>query len=1199
MKMSSRHIARTVGCFLAAFSLAHSALAQETLQEFKFQDYINRDWKSEFVSFPVAANINGRTDLTLLGPDNKPLPYQWRQREDGKDTITFQADVPKNSSSAYRLQKGTPATDTDLKIQEDAQTLRITNARTGITIRKALTGNQGPIAGVLMGSGQWVGDSTITFKKPVESYSVKLLARGPVQAEAVCEISLGAGALWRLRFRLQAGEPAVLVTESHNLKQENLWTLDLSANLAPNKIFGRYGRIASINGVQHGSGDLTTWNAFDTGDQEPVWFLEPWLHWSARDRQGNWFGIYKDSDADMLVLGALRPSVWLDPKKQNWDNANVKVVARGDKIVGDFPLTEGTRAWMIGTFPKAESMKQLGVKLDGYPDAPLPQQTLIKHTDFPLDMVKDYQLTWQALEPKRPCLLVNAEDVARLKASFKPDDALRDRLVNTPINFYNVEPPIRYFLATGDEKLGRKLAEAALQWTQIAVDMLVLQQRQMTLGYSPHHMTSILAAVNLVDAAWNGMTPEERTRVQAQMAFLGYTVMRDDFSSSERGYNGLPNMITAVASYRTCIGSLIATHPMAKTWVNTGLTEAKNELIYWSDENGGCLEAPHYAMASYDFMTGQFLMAHNAGFDNTIFDPKMKKIAEWFAQIQTPPDPRAGNERHQPPIGNTWWNEPTGAFGINARIWKTKDPEFAKEMQWMHLQQGSPEIAGTGGFGPALSGYRSILVDNTIPPKKPNYTSAFFPKTGIMLRNGVSDRETQLHMIQGDHRSHYDIDSGSITFWGKGRPISTDWGYTGGGSRAEHSMLDTQGAGTMYVKNHATSQHFDYVSGTSGIWHRRIMFVKAGDPLGPTYFVIRDTMDAPAPATWRFWCMANDITVNGDSALVNGPDDVDTDIFPSSPESLNLTTQTRIGEPQGQVDKKQFGPLKIPQTALVATTKKGRQYGFLIYPRLKTQKAPEVTRLAGGKVFKITHEAGTDYIFLGDEPFKFNEDGIEFEGISGLVKTRGNKSYLELGGGGRLSAGGNTITKKAIPGVDGKENNNIIKYGDFEGDNIPKFNSSRYNASVFEGNPVPGDTQHQGKRVLKIEYNPDGAGSGAVTLPLPIYVDHRTSYRMSFDAYATGEDMGVSNGGYCYTADKPGVNIVLPSTNVAGYGLDAPVPKGGGWKHFEKVIGASDSDLKDKWYPGTASAGYGFWIGGKGTLYLDNLKVEPVKDEEE
>lgn len=999
----------------------HALAAAPIVQEFKLQDFIARDWKNELVSYPAAANVNERARLALVGPDGRTIPYQWRRREDGKNALTFQANVPKNGARTYRLQRGNPATESDLLVEEDAHTLWITNARTGIAIRKTLKGNKGPIAGVALASGKWIGDSTINLGKPVENYSVKILARGPVQAEALCEVSLGEGTVWRLRFRLQAGEPVVLVTESYNLKKNNLWTLNFSANFSPNKIFGRYGRTTTVDGRRYYSGEMSVWNVPETGDGEPLWFLEPWLHWSLRDRQGNWFGLFEEEDAEMLAMGALRPSLWIDPKKRNSDNGHVEVVTRGDKIVTDLSLAEGARAWMLGAFPKTESMQGMGVKSDTYPKAPLPQQSLIKHGDFPLDMVKDYQLVWQAAEPKRPCLLITAEDVARLKASFKADEAQRNYLVNTALSFYNVDPPIRYFLATGDEKLGRKLATSAMEWTQYAVDMLVLQEGQVTLGYSPHHLTSILAAVNLIDAAWNGMTPQERARVQAQMAFLGYTVIRDDFSSPERGYHGLPNMTTAIAAYRTAIGSLLATHPQAKTWVATGLTESKNQLAHWSDENGGWLEAPHYAMASCDFMTGQFLMAYNAGFDNSLFDPKMKKMLEWFAQIQTPPDPRAGNERHQPAIGNTWWNEPTGEFGIIARLWKEKDPKFASEMQWMHLQQGSPEIPGTGGFGPALSGYRGLLVDNGITPKKPNYASTFFPRTGVMLRNCVDDRETQLHMIQGVHTSHYDQDSGSITLWGKGRPIATDWGYGGGASRAEHSMLDTAGAGIMHVKAFATSQHFDYVSGTCNIWHRRIVFVKDSDPMEPNYFVIRDTTDAPAPATWRLWCMANAIQVNDDSAVVDGLDDVATDIFPALPENLTLSTQTRTGEPLGQVNKKQFGPQQITQIALSATAKKGRHYGFLIYPRLKTQQAPKVARMAGGKVFQVVHETGTDYIFLGDEPFKFKGDGIEFEGISGLVKVRGDNTYLELGGGGRLSAGGNSITKEATPDVDSKE----------------------------------------------------------------------------------------------------------------------------------------------------------------------------------
>src|SRR5690606_17781589 len=130
-----------------------------------------------------------------------------------------------------------------------------------------------------------------------------------------------------------------------------------------------------------------------------------------------------------------------------------------------------------------------------------------------------------------------------------------------------------------------------------------------------------------------------------------------------------------------------------------GLAELKErQLDVWSDAKGGWLEAPHYAMVSYDHLLGALLMAYNAGFNQHLYDPKMKLVIEWLAKISTPPDAALSGHRHLPPIGATYMREPSGQFGIVARLWKDKDPEFASNMQWMFRQQGSHASAGVGGF---------------------------------------------------------------------------------------------------------------------------------------------------------------------------------------------------------------------------------------------------------------------------------------------------------------------------------------------------------------------------------------------------------------------------------------------------------------------------------------------------------------------
>src|SRR3970282_812373 len=105
------------------------------------------------------------------------------------------------------------------------------------------------------------------------------------------------------------------------------------------------------------------------------------------------------------------------------------------------------------------------------------------------------------------------------------------------------------------------------------------------------------------------------------------------------------------------------------------------------------------------------------------------------------------------------------------------------------------------GSYPALSGYRPLLLDPTIPEEVPSYGSELFPKTGVIVRTGFpGPRETSLYMIAGKHRSHYDLDSGSITFWGKGRILCEDFGYYGMAPSEDHSMVTSVAATANEMK---------------------------------------------------------------------------------------------------------------------------------------------------------------------------------------------------------------------------------------------------------------------------------------------------------------------------------------------------------------------------------------------------------------
>jgi hypothetical protein len=471
---------------------------------------------------------------------------------------------------------------------------------------------------------------------------------------------------------------------------------------------------------------------------------------------------------------------------------------------------------------------------------------------------------------------------------------------------------------------------------------------------------------------------------------------------------------------------LIPTHPRAAGWAERAMAELRDrQLATWSDENGGWREAPHYAMASYDCLVGCFLMAKNAGFGEPALDPRMRKIAEWFAKTSTPPDPALNGRRHLPPIGNTWVREGSGEFGLVSYLWRLRDPEFAAHMQWMHRQQGSLAVPGSGGFFPTLAGYRTLMRDEGIPVRAPNYGSELFPETGVVLRSGFpGPRETQLLLIAGRNHDHYDHDSGSFTLWGKGRVLADDFGYKGQAPGSEHSMLiapDAPDSALMRLTAFATTEHLDFVHGVKRAegrgtdigWDRRIVFVKSIDGTGSDYFVVRDSLAGAAPGAWRLWLTARAVEPAGPRVHVHGVDDVDLDVYFVRPERPAVTTDSRTQIAPGTASDGVFqNQVATTQTAIVVPAPAEGNIVTVLYPRMKAERPPTVTPLAGGAGVKVQSGGGRDYVFLTPSPMEYRDGDVTFHGTVGAVQQRGSRVVLSLGEAGTVKSGRHILESK-------------------------------------------------------------------------------------------------------------------------------------------------------------------------------------------
>ncbi len=984
----------------------------------RIRDYLNRDWRNEAVHYDLEFEKGAfpQAALSLVNGRGKSAPTQLESVtlfEDGSlksATLWFQASVGPFATETWALKAGKAEVKAPLTlVRESRGEIMLTNRQVGIALRKRLNRGQGPIARIRLSSGRWIGGSSLVLPNVPRDYQVEVLSRGPVFAELRCSVQLSKSSVWELRLRLQANEPVILVEEKGSIdkKSSSSFALNLSDKFAPHSLLYRTGKGRL--------GRNKTWT-IAAGE---VYTLEPWLYWWERERQGNCFSLY--NDVDLLSVAAGHAGDWVDPKLKRGiqQRPRFAVTHSAGTTRMKAPLTTGRRRWMISCLPQEPVLREFADEKHQFYSL-LPYRYLIKHGHLPLDLVKDYVYEWPQEEAQYPHLLFTQENVKRFQDSIVDQKVYLDAIpgivrVKQVLAHNRVDKAIATYFATGDARLGAYITDSVLRMLQHCVEYYT-HQPDIPYGCAPHHQRLLTGAMLLADAAlWGGhCTEEQRQRILAQAAFLGYTITRPEYWSPERGYAANPNMTTSVYGYITSIGCFLNTHPEAETWTARGLKELERQLNTWSDNNGGWLEAPHYAMVSFDPILSSFVMAQNAGLGDYLKNPKIKKVANWFSQISTPPDSRFLGYRHLPPLGNSYVQEPTGEFGLLAFLYRDTDPDFAAEMKWMHLQHKSWPTPGIGGAYPGFSGYRTILSDPAIEPKAPKWTSTLFPKTGVILRHGFPDpRESMLHMIAGSNHAHYDKDSGSITIWGKGRIIADDFGYQGYMPGDDHSMLVSPvapDASIMTVESLSTSADLDYVSARKRSWQRQIAFVKDADLKGPAYFVIRDTLAVAAPATWRLWLTGSDLRVKNKQALLVGNDDVDTDIFLGGIAAAP-TTDNRTRQCWGMDSKGRYGRLKVTQKGLKVTWQKARMITTLVYPRLKTGAPPAVRFSEDGKQLTVTHNRGTDVILLGREPFTYEKDDLSFHGTAALVKKRGKKTSLHLGAPGSLTAAGKTISR--------------------------------------------------------------------------------------------------------------------------------------------------------------------------------------------
>ena len=998
---------------VASFWTGGNAVGAE-LSAYELKEPLGRDWKNEFISFPVT-------------PDVLKLAKQGRRLTDGKREVIYQVMEPSGKLGALvdveagkQLQLRFEDSAADLSggvvVTESDAGIRLSNSKIELLIPKTLEGNEGPLKGLKSaGAKDWLVGSKRNSDVEFKEYRAEVAKGGPAEAVVKCEMVDLSGKKWEITYTLQANEPVVKVSEAFNLGGDRQWTVNLLPAGPGTNLFFRAGKT-----TEKGKPGLLM-AAPLSEDGEPLFTWVPWVSWWERLRQGKWFGIFRDDSNELVFVGArdadlwLRPPVFAGKNDQIFPIPSIKVKADDGLVRFDLPLVVGQRHWLIGILPKDQCLAAIGEN-EGFA-APLPQQYVIK-SEFPLERVKGDVLTWKHAA-SHPRLFIKDSDLEQIRAN--PDSkALFDveKLLRGPVLNHRLDEWISAYWVTGDERVRARLLEFNLEQLQIAVDFYLAQGHSYSLGYAPHHnFGTLISAINLADTvlAFPDLPEETRSRMLAQIAFLGYVLERRDHWWPEGKYSGNPNMTSMVAAMQVAVGSVIPDHPRSPAWVKMGLDELLTQLHEWSDDNGGWVEAPHYAIVAFDSILGALAVVPQTGEEGQKVDKKVKQIARWFAKIQTPPDTRFGGLRHLPTIGHTWINERTSLFGLLAAIWKDKDPQFAAEMMWMHDESGRPTSTADGGFCASFVGYKSMLSLLTPKPEAPKYGSELFPETGAVMRNGFpSDHETMLYVIAGQNHDHYDFDSGSVTLWGKGKVLAEDFGYYGRAPKDDHNLVDSllSKGERMEIDSFSTSPDLDFFQGTEEGYTRQILFVKDPNPLKANYFVLNDDLRVPVSAKWRMWFDAREVTLDGKTAIVKGAEGVDTAVTFVRPETVTLTTESRGRTSYGTDANFRWDKVTRTLQGVIASSERSNGFTSVIFPMLSGEIRPKVTSLEDGRVVVVSGEGWKHFIMASKKPFVWKSGDMEFEGTVGAILKDGDRTRVALGASGKIKSGPHQLESK-------------------------------------------------------------------------------------------------------------------------------------------------------------------------------------------
>ena len=911
--------------------------AAETLAVFECQEHLDRDWPRTLVTyqqeFLTGALRNG--EVHLLDAAGREQPVQtWRVRKHADGSIAsarisfvtelamgnrYQLKLLPGKSSAVVRPPTVSVSDDFTTLDNGIVALRLPKvgqvkfdpplamgadhaamvSAYGLQVANGIA--PGPIQGIRLADGRWVGGSYFFVAKPGEAprvtgYACRITEQGPLFVEATVRYSFSQGGWYEFTARVLADDPALRVDEQSDMGSPgSMWDYRLMVSLASGWKDGGWKPdaaywISSENRLK-GEGELLATKLRDIGLKNAldsasslIRYDEPFKHlFDVAVRypyhpNAHFFGLVNTADLtpETLASGRLPFLAVVPMHTGNWRGASDPM----DGMLFSYNLGDVCLNWRLRANPHPRTMLHTG---EYDPDQPLTfcrrQWALIGGSFQPfeklwafraqegcvtLDDYKDWVLDWPANpEVTYPRLLFGRAEVERLKPQL---DQLPDGTT------------FRHYLYVNDtdqrrEELWNKLTSDS-EWSGPFGEArhILSKGDPLNIPWAVHYRLSQMTG-------WAGdmdellssekLSPEQRARLRADLAALCYALSEPDVNP--RGcmtHLGNPNMPINRFCGLAWAAALIPDHPMSKTWLDTAAKYVRCKLATMTAPGGTWGELITYYQASAPHLMQTAGVLARAGRMDESTARLAVDPAQFTMNLLTPPDPRFGAR-----IVPGWGHEGLDFschYLVAANAVRNFDPKLAACFAWAWDASGKP-LGGQhdAGFSPRAQANADLLAN--LPPGfvPPQLASTWLPGFGATLRAHAGDpSETLLELHQGYQVSHCDENQGDFILYAKGAPLVTlsldayavhnnspmgqlyrSFGFH---SRVRFgSMTNTggwPGGGAVGgVPAHAFGDSVDYVRALGDYgpqcWTRQVAFLKGKSAAGPGYFVFRDSFN--------------------------------------------------------------------------------------------------------------------------------------------------------------------------------------------------------------------------------------------------------------------------------------------------------------------------------------------------------------------